>query len=342
MAVSYPLKLKPTYQPKVWGGRVLTRYFNRPTPPVSPVGESWELFCNSYGSSVVAEGQEAGRTLKELLANHAQEIYGNQAELYRDNFPIIVKLINAEEALSIQVHPDDRYANKFENSAGKSEIWYIVDAKPGATIVRNFKPGVTAEKAKKAIREGRVEEVVHVYEAEKGQSVLIPPGTIHGIGRGIIAAEVSQNSDLTYRAYDYNRVNSRGEKRPLHIDKVQDVLNFQDQNDYIKEVKITSLCSKLCINEHFSVYKYHFREPIHDYTYGQFRVLCNIEGHGTIISPESLFEDVEFHPGDTVLIPACLGDFSLVPATMCTTLEVFAGKFDKSEEHKTPVGLQKF
>lgn len=336
MAIFYPLKFKPHYLPKIWGGRNLTRFFNRPTPTPSNVGESWELFCNEYGSSEVSEGQLAGRNLRELLKEFPVEIYGRQAELYKDGFPLIFKLINAEQQLSIQVHPDERYANKYENGHGKPEAWYLVDTRPDAIITRGFKPGVTAEKAKKAIREGKIEEVVHTFPAEKGQSVYVPPGTVHGIGKGILAAEIAQNSDLTYRAYDYNRTDEKGEKRQLHVEKVLDVLKLQDQNDYIKEVKITSLCAKLSMNDCFSLYRYRFREPIHDYTYNQFRILCNLEGHGTILSPDNLFDDVEFGAGDTILIPACLYDFSLIPATTCTMLEMFAGRFDKSEDRKQP------
>ena len=341
MPIFYPMKFAPVYRAKTWGGRCLTRFFNRPTPDVSPVGESAEIIDMPGMTSSVAEGPMAGMTLTELCKTYPQEVYGRQASQYQyTGFPVVFKYINAEEALSIQVHPDDRYAMKYENANGKFEAWYIVDAKPNARISRSFKPGVTAEKAKKAIREGRAEEVIHSYPVEKGQSIIVPPGTIHGIGRGLIVAEVAQNSDITYRAYDYNRTPAKGEKRPLQIEKVLDVLKFQDQNDFVKEVKLNSLCSKICLNDCFSLYKYSFREPIHDYTYNQFRLLCNVEGHGTIISPDSLFEDIEFHPGDTILIPACLYDFSLVPATHCVMLEIFAGKFDKNEDRKASIAAR--
>ncbi|MBO7435296.1 class I mannose-6-phosphate isomerase [bacterium] len=341
MAVFYPMKFKPYYRAKVWGGRCLTRFFNRPTPNVSPVGESIEIVDNPNYSSTVAEGPLAGISLTELCKTYPVEVYGHQADQYRyTGFPVIFKYINAEEALSVQVHPDDRYAMKYENGNGKFEAWYIVDAKPNAVVSRSVKPGVTLEKAKQAIRKGQAMDVMHTYSVEKGQSIIIPPGTIHALGRGIIAAEVSQNSDITYRAYDFNRTGVKGESRPLQIEKSVDVLKIQDQNDFVKEVKLNSLCSKICLNDCFSLYKYSFREPIHDYTYNQFRLLCNVEGHGTIISPDSLFEDIEFHPGDTILIPACLYDFSLVPATHCVMLEVFAGKFDKNEDRKASIAAR--
>jgi mannose-6-phosphate isomerase len=333
MTSFYPLIFEPIYLPKMWGGRRFATLFKRQLPPGEAIGESWEISDRPDAASVVAAGDFAGKTLTELRENYPEELFGEQVDEFRDRFPLLLKFINAEDPLSLQVHPDNRYALKYENDCGKAEAWYIVDAMPGANITRGFKAGITRDKAVKAINKDHLESIVDNFEVAAGDATFISPGTIHGIGSGVVLAEIQQNSDVTYRAYDYNRLSPNGKPRELHTDKVIEVLSFRDPGSAkVKPVKIDHLHSKLTACDHFSMYRYDFREPIHEYSINRFRILCNIEGHGTIISPEGLFEDVEFHPGTSILIPAAVIDFSLVPATHCVMLDIIPGKFNLKKD----------
>ena len=336
MTTFYPLTFNPIYQSKMWGGRRFATLFKRQLPPGENIGESWEISDRPDASSIVEFGEFAGLSLTELREKFPEELFGEQVEEYRDRFPLLLKFIDAEEPLSLQVHPDSRYALKHEkNDLGKTEAWYVVDAMPGASITRGFKAGITRDKAIKAIHKDQLESIVDTYEVEKGDSTFISPGTIHGIGSGIVLAEIQQNSDITYRAYDFHRLDDDGKPRELHTDNVIEVLSYRDPGSpKLKPSKIDSLHYKLTVCDHFSLYKYDFREPIHEYSINRFRILCNIEGHGTIISPEGLFEDVEFHPGTSILIPASVVDFSLVPATHCIMLDIIPGKMNLKKPQK--------
>ena len=328
MTSFYPLTFHPIYQTKVWGGRRLSTLFKRQLPPGENIGESWEISDRPDAASIVENGEFAGLSLSSLREKYPEELFGEQVDEYRDRFPLLLKFIDAEEPLSLQVHPDSRYALKYENDLGKAEAWYIVDAMPGASITRGFKAGVTRDKALRAINKDQLENIVDTFEVDRGDAIFISPGTIHGIGSGVVLAEIQQNSDVTYRAYDYHRLGTNNKPRQLHTDKATEVLSFRDPGSpKVKSLKIDPLHYKITVCDHFSLYKYDFREPIHEYSINRFRILSNIEGHGTIISPEGLFEDVEFHPGTSILIPAAVVDYSLVPATHCVMLDIIPGKF---------------
>jgi len=328
MVSFYPLTFKPIYKPKIWGGRRFGTLFNRELPAGEPIGESWEITDRHDGISVIDSGEFAGMTLKEFRHKFPEALFGEQVDEYKDRFPLLLKFINAEEKLSLQVHPDDKYAMKHENDLGKTEAWFVVDAMPDSEIVRGFKAGITKEKAKKAIEKGKIESIIYSFGVDKYDAINIPTGTVHGIGSGLVLAEIQQNSDVTYRLYDYERTDQYGNKRELHIEKALDVISIRDIGlPKIKPVQVEPLHYRLTVNDHFSFYYYDFCEPIHEYSVNRFRMLCNLEGHGTIISPEGLFEDVDFHPGTSILIPAGVKDYSLVPATHCVMLDIIPGKY---------------
>lgn len=324
----YPLVFEPIYKAKIWGGRRLSTLFDRQLPPDAQVGESWEIADRAEESSIIAEGDFQGMSLEYIRTNFPQELYGEQADEYTDRFPLMFKFIDAEDDLSLQVHPDDKYAQQHADDSGKNEAWYVVDAMPDAQITRGFRAGITQAKAKKALEDGTFPNVTDIYDVETGDVIFMPPGTLHGIGRGLVIAEIQQNSDVTYRVYDYDRSDVYGRKRPLHVEDAFNVLSFGDPGaTTVKPVNVSHLQQRLITCEHFSLYKYDFREPIHQYSLNRFRILSNVSGFGTIISPEGLFEDVEFHPGTTILMPAAVKDFSLVPATHCVMLDVIPGKY---------------
>jgi len=327
MVALYPLMFKPIYKPKLWGGGRFATLLNREVPASTHLGESWEIADRPGDVSVVADGDLAGMPLSELRQAYPRELFGEMAGECRDRFPLLLKFIDAEANLSLQVHPDNRFALRHENDLGKNEAWFVMEASPGAKITRGFRAGATPDKIMRAIQQKRLEQLVETFDVAKGETIFIPAGTLHGIGGGLMLAEIQQNSNVTYRVYDYDRSDHHGHKRELQIDKALQVLSFKDIGaPKLKAVKVEPLHYRLVLCDHFSLYQYVYREPIHEYSIERFRILCNIEGHGTIISPEGMFEDIEYHPGTTILIPASVTDFSLVPATHCVTLDIIPGK----------------
>ena len=218
----YPLKFKPLYKDYIWGGRNLEA-LGKTLPATGIVAESWEVSCHKNGSSIIANGEYGGTTLPELLEQLGRTLVGSSlSQKDVDKFPLLIKFIDAENNLSVQVHPDDVYAYKNENGEyGKNEMWFIISAKPGAKLVYDVIPGTTREKFADAVSENRIESLLKKVEVFAGDVINIPAGLVHAIGKGILLAEVQQNSDTTYRVYDYGRTG-----RPLHIAKALDVIDF--------------------------------------------------------------------------------------------------------------------
>ena len=209
--------LAPAFKDYIWGGERLKRDWGKQTD-LSPLAESWELSCHEAGPSVVASGEWAGRTLAQVLAAHPQFV-GTKAEKAGE-FPLLIKLIDAAGPLSVQVHPDDDYAERVEHALGKTEMWYVLDAGEGAGIYYGFKRETTLKEMKAAIESNTLTELLNWVPVKKGECFFIPAGTVHAIGAGLLIAEVQQSSNLTYRVYDYGRLGADGKPRPLHIDSV--------------------------------------------------------------------------------------------------------------------------
>ena len=222
----YPIKFKPVYKDYIWGGRYFEK-FDRELPK-GILAESWELSSHKNGVSIVSNGDLEGKTLSEIIKADAKNILGTKFPINCDKMPLLIKFIDANDSLSVQVHPDDNYAAVYEGGLGKNEIWYIMDARPGAKLVEGLKAGVTKEIFAKAIKENRIKECLLEVEVKQGDVVNIPAGLVHAIGAGLVIAEIQQTSDITYRVFDYNRVNSKGVGRLLHLKKALDVINFQE------------------------------------------------------------------------------------------------------------------
>ncbi len=215
-----PLLLEPAFKDYIWGGNRLKTDFGKKTD-MMPLAESWELSCHPDGPSVIVNGPWAGRTLADYLAAHPEKI-GAGAD-GKTEFPLLIKLIDAARALSVQVHPDDEYARREENAFGKTEMWYVVDAEEGAGIYYGFKEKITLEEMEQAIRTDTLTDKLNWQQAKKGDVFFIPAGTVHAIGAGLLIAEVQQSSNLTYRVFDYGRLDAHGRPRALHIQKALDV-----------------------------------------------------------------------------------------------------------------------
>lgn len=224
-----PMKMRPAFKDYLWGGTRLREEYGKDCD-LSPVAESWEISCHPDGPSTVMGGPCAGKTLAELLQEHPEwmgtrdgaAVYG---EFPRGEFPLLIKLIDAAQSLSIQVHPADDYARRVENQQGKNEMWYVVDAAPGAELIIGFQRPVDKEELRRRIADGTLEEVAAKIPVRAGDCFSIPAGMLHAIGGGILIAEVQQNSNVTYRVYDFGRKNPDGSQRELHVDKALDVID---------------------------------------------------------------------------------------------------------------------
>lgn len=227
------LQFAPQYKDYLWGGRRLAA-FGKELPPAGPVAESWELSCQPNGLSIVEGGRHDGQRLDRLLLSDRSGWMGTDFT-ESENFPLLVKFIDAERDLSVQVHPDDEAARRLEDLPyGKNEIWYVVHAPEDATLVAGLKPGTTPEGLAAAIAEGRCEELLARIPVRAGDVINIPAGLVHAITAGLIVYEVQQSSDTTYRLYDYNRRGADGKLRPLHVEKGLEVIDFAKGDERLR------------------------------------------------------------------------------------------------------------
>ena len=301
-----PIFFKPSYKNVIWGGNNISKVFKRNIIGDN-IGESWELSAHPNGLSNIDNAGMAGESLLDLFNNKEtkKDIFGTHC-LEMEKFPILAKFIDATQNLSIQVHPNDEYAKLNEHDLGKTEVWYIMDCKEDAKIVYGFKDGVTSQNLKKAV--DNIEDNVKYVNVHKGDFISIPSGTIHAIMNGIMLCEVQQSSDVTYRVYDWNRVDKNGKPRELHKQKALDVINLGNNN------KIYNYND---INENTNMYKSDLFniDMIKIDSFAKcnsneesFYVYIVIEGSGNI-KAGNFFRTIE--KGTTFLIPATLGDYTI-------------------------------
>ena len=221
------LPLKPYLRETVWGGRSLGTYYNKALPPDVPIGESWEVSAYKGMESIVANGPLAGQNLADLVATYGADLLGQRViQRYGTEFPLLIKLLDARDDLSIQVHPDDTYVRaKNLGTYGKTEAWYILKSDHGR-VACGLKDGVDKHSFESSIRENRVQDTVQFFDVQEGDVIFVPPGTVHALCQNVMIYEVQQSSDLTFRIYDYNRPGTDGKPRELHIDRALDVIAF--------------------------------------------------------------------------------------------------------------------
>lgn len=305
MEILEPLFCEPIYKDYIWGGEKLKSIYNKNTP-FQKTAESWEIASNKNGESVIKNGTHEGRTLTDLFndINIKKFIFGNRCE-YLEKFPLLIKFIDANQNLSIQVHPDDEYAKTKENDIGKTEMWYIMDCKKDAKLICGVK-NITNEDKNEKLREKDIEKYLNYVSVEKGDVIYIPAGTVHAIMEGLIICEIQQNSDLTYRLYDWNRVGNDGKPRQLHLDKaidVSDVINSQKPKATNKAGYETIIES-----EYFKVDKAVVKSSVKlETNKDTFYAVNVVEGSGKVITDK----EYKLRAGDSFIIPAYLGEFSL-------------------------------
>jgi len=319
----YPLKFSPILKDKIWGGTKLKSLFNK-AAETDKLGESWELSGYEGDESVVTNGFLAGNNLRELIEIYMGELIGDTVfDEYGLSFPLLFKLIDANENLSIQVHPGDEVAAERHNSYGKTEMWYVVDADKGAELIIGFNDDCSRETYLKAMSEDKVEDLLHKVPVTKGDVFFIPAGRVHAIGKGVVVAEIQQSSDVTYRIYDYKRKDDNGNERELHTEQALDVINFeasrQPKTIYSPLLNETT---PLITCDYFTTNMLRFNKSL-ERQYAKldsFVAYMCLDGTFTI---ESEGEKTTVIKGDTVLIPASIDELSLVPDGEVTLLEVY-------------------
>lgn len=308
----YPLKFEPIYKSIIWGGRNIEKRFDRALPE-GKIAESWEISCRKEGVSVVSNGPLKGKTLLELMDIYKEELLGSSTYRKSPNwFPLLIKIIDANDKLSVQVHPDDAYARLNNEENGKTEMWYVIDAKPGAKLVYGLIEGTTREEFLKAVEQKNITSVLNMVPVKPGDSFYMPAGTVHAILDGILIAEIQQNSNTTYRVYDWDRVDSHGKGRELHLSKAIDVINFKFSNKLFAPPSPKNYGSytrrKLSSNEFFTVEELIIDGPCNLSNPSGFDIIMTIDGTGTI-SYNGGSEPVK--AGETVLMPASIGNYQL-------------------------------
>ncbi|MFK7803258.1 MAG: type I phosphomannose isomerase catalytic subunit [Anaerolineae bacterium] len=225
----YPLLFKPVLKDYIWGGRNLETRLGRSLPADTVIAETWEIAAHKDGTATVINGSYAGTLLTTLLEEHGLDLIGNRSKWANDRnlFPLLIKILDANRNLSVQVHPNDKYALEHEgNELGKTEMWVVLHAEPGAEVILGVAEGTTPELFKQAIEEGRLEPFLNRIPVQAGDHINVPAGSLHAILGGLLIAEIQQNSNTTYRVYDWNRMGHDGKPRPLHVEKALDVTNF--------------------------------------------------------------------------------------------------------------------
>lgn len=321
----YPIKLEAPLKDYIWGGTSLKENYGK-ISELDKVAESWELACHNDGNSIITNGDYKNKTLAEVIKEYATN--GNVSEFLGENInnfpnketlPVLIKLIDADDNLSVQVHPDNEYGLRVEGEYGKTEVWYVVDAKPKATLIYGLNKDVTQDEFKESISNGTLLDICNVVEVKKGDVFFIPAGTLHGIGKGIVIAEVQQNSNTTYRVFDYNRVGVDGKQRELHVEKAIDVtkLTKQDEStnnlELIDEDDFTRRLIAKC--EYFTTHSISLKNNDTQYkiqvTSDSFCSIVCLESEHEGITITSEHGDINIKKGESIFLQANYGEVTL-------------------------------
>jgi mannose-6-phosphate isomerase len=356
----YPLKFRPIFKERIWGGRELERLFKKPLPTSQPIGESWELVHRPDDVSVIANGRFAGKTLRWLLDLHADKILGTRTPSLRHSttpsrqsatqvsgfspppsprFPLLIKWLDARELLSVQVHPPPHAAAQLGGEP-KTEMWWVADATDDAEIFMGLKRGVTREQFERALTAGKVADCLHRVRPKRGDVFFIPSGRVHALGAGLVVLEIQQNSDTTYRVFDWNRTDASGRPRELHVAQALASIDFSD----FEPAPVGRFCESaessvadsqsraangrpIITCPHFQVRYLSIAAPHTDRCDGNnFQILCQLSGSALVASrtapPHESFQET-LTSGEITLLPAVLGDFRIEPlAQPCELMQV--------------------
>lgn len=320
----YPLKFKTIFKDKIWGGEKIKTVLNKDFSPLPNCGETWEVSGVKGDISVVAEGELAGKALTDLLEEYKGELAGNKVfEKFGTEFPLLIKFIDANDDLSIQVHPDDELGKQRHNSFGKTEMWYVLQADPGSTLISGFNQQVDEKLYLEKLNSGKLADILNKEEVEKGDIFFLPAGRVHTIGKGLLIAEIQQTSDITYRIYDFDRLDDKGQKRELHTEEALAALDYKVYPEYrsvYPHTKNEAVKAVSC--QYFTTNVLNFTENTNrDYTnLDSFVIHVCVEGNYDLTYGE---EKISVEKGDCILIPNTIKNIQLKTTTGFKILETF-------------------
>jgi len=322
----YPLKFQPILKPVIWGGTEIS-HFKQIEPVREGSGESWEISGVKNNLSVVANGPLAGTTIEELLISQKEKLVGRKVyEKYGNIFPLLIKFIDAHDDLSIQVHPDDKLANERHRSFGKTEMWYVIKAVPGAFLYSGFQKKITPEIYVETVKNNTFTDTLKRYEVKEGDVFFLPAGRVHAIGAGCFIAEIQQTSDITYRIYDYNRKDAAGNTRELHTELAKDAIDYNVYDSYkIDYKKNMNHPVKLVSCPYFTTHLLEMETDIpmtrRYESLDSFVIYICIAGKCTIKDDKGNSEYLG--QGESMLIPADTKSVTLIPGETSQLLETY-------------------
>lgn len=321
MSVLYPLKFQPILKDKIWGGQKLQQHLNKPTTSIN-AGESWEISDVEGDTSVVANGALKGSSLKHLLETYTSELLGEKNyRQFGNKFPLLIKFIDAKEDLSVQLHPNDQLAKERHNSFGKTEMWYVLQADPESNLIVGFNQPMTKELYLKHLKDKTLQSILNFDAVKAGDTYFIEVGRIHAIGAGVLLAEIQQTSDITYRVYDWDRVDAKGNERELHNDIALEAFDFDMPDNFrVQYSKNSKSATELVSCPYFTTNVMDVNEQIlKENTHDSFMIYMCVEGNARVEVDGNL---TEFSMGETILIPAGIKRFS-ISANHAKLLEVY-------------------
>jgi mannose-6-phosphate isomerase len=321
MNALYPLKFQPILKDKIWGGQKLQQLLNKPTTSTE-AGESWEISDVEGDTSVVANGPLKGSSLKALLESYTSDLLGEKNfRQFGTKFPLLIKFIDAKQDLSVQLHPNDQLAKERHNSFGKTEMWYVVQADPDSNLIVGFNQDMTQELYLKHLEAKTLQSILNFDAVKPGDTYFIEVGRIHAIGAGVLLAEIQQTSDITYRVYDWDRVDSEGKERELHNDIALEAFDFEMPDNFRVKYSLDSNTSTELVScPYFTTNVLEVNAPIQkENNHDSFMIYMCVEGAASLEVDGAV---TEFSMGETVLVPACIQRFS-ISANHAKLLEVY-------------------
>lgn len=322
----YPLKFAPILKPVIWGGSDICR-FKGIESPLESIGESWEISGVRGNISHISNGHLAGTSLEELLNRYGEGLAGKKVyQKFGNTFPLLIKFIDARDDLSIQVHPDDALAKERHGSFGKTEMWYVINAAPGAFLYSGFEESITPEEYPETVKNNTFIDKLKRYDVKAGDVFYLPAGRVHAIGAGCFIAEIQQTSDITYRIYDYNRKDANGNSRELHTELAKDAIDFKIYDSYKTDYKNNiNHPVKLVISPYFTTHLLEMDTPMRrDYTtLDSFVIYICVAGHCTVKDDKGNNEIIR--QGESMLIPADTQSVTIIPDEFTQLLETYVG-----------------
>ena len=324
MSANYPIKFRPILKKRIWGGDKLVNVLNKKSQKRN-IGESWELSDVEGDTSFVVNGKLKGKSLQYLISTYKSALVGKKVyKKFKKKFPLLIKFIDAREALSIQLHPDDKLAKERHNSFGKTEMWYVMDADKDGNLIVGFKKDVTKEQYLEHLENKSLLEIMNVDNVKKGDVYFIPTGRVHSIGAGVMLAEIQQTSDITYRVYDWDRIDSKGRSRELHTDFALDAIDFKAQKQYKTDYnKTLNKSSNIVDCEYFTtnIIPVDGELNIDHSDKDSFVIYICVDGKVSLVYHDDKKENLK--KGETVLIPAELDKITISSKGYSELLEVF-------------------